>query len=240
MAAPANPRVWVIGTTRIEGPLRVPPRLAGGNSEWHVKATDTLVEDSITKVFSSVGKAQTFIDEITSGAAPVDPLAGGPDAPAKSIGAAAKVPSPVGATPATLTHRNARMTAPAGGKRDANVSPFNLKAVAEALIGEEMDPFVEVAKALKKRYWVIDGDGKAVIDPTTGEPAWRYEIGITDRAKILIELGQYIAPKLKAVEVKVEDKRTLSEEQLNDRIGAFLARANAGREHIEPTKDAGQ
>lgn len=243
MTAAIVARRWIVGDVVIEGPLRVPPRLAGHPDEWHVTATDRVIEDTQIKVFTTAGKAQRFIDELTSGKPPVDPLADDPLGPAKTNLLNERAPASTAPTPATLTNRNARMTAAPGEKKIAEASPFNLKAVAEALIGEELDPFVEVSKALKLRRYVRDDKGQHVIDPTTNEPIWTYELDPSTRAKILIELGQYIAPKLKAVEVKVEDKRTLTEDQLNQRITAFLERAAAvpgEAKHIEPPKDAGQ
>lgn len=240
MPEKVEPRTWKVGTLTVIGPLRMPPRsgLGGtGAPQWQVMAHDTAIEETAEKVFSSATKAQRFIDSLVDGHPPEDPLANEPTRHGLSM---VLTTTP---TPPRFDGRHTRIDRKAGetvAEHGAH-APFNLKAVAEALTGEGCDPFVEVARAVQERRPVMKGDGTPLIDPKTGEPVMVYVIGPTDRAKILIELGQYVSPKLKAVEVKVEDKRELTAEQLNDRIAAILGRkAEQDSKTIEPEKDAGQ
>jgi hypothetical protein len=128
----------------------------------------------------------------------------------------------------------------AGQPKDAATAPFNLKAVTEALTDAGLDPFVELARALQETVTVLQADGSPRLGPD-GQPIRRLVMGARDRASVLIELAQYYTPKLKAVEVKVEDKRQLTEEQLNERIAAILERGEKTSAHATiVTPGAGQ
>lgn len=222
-------RTWIVGPLRVVGPTKS-TRIDGRGAKWTVMAVDTVVEDVAEKVFDSAVKAQAFIDELVGGAAPVDPMSeAAPELSegVKKRGPASVRPTVTTATPATLNRSHTRY--PAGvssGPKDPDAAPFNLMSVADALTQEGLDPFVEVAKVLKERAPVMR-DGKQAVDPETGELLTYAVIGPVDRAKILVELGQYVQPKLKAVEVKVEDRTQLTEEQLNARIAKIMA-ASAG------------
>lgn len=229
---PIVERTWIVGPLRVIGPTKQ-TSLGGPAVRWVVTASDDIAEILAEKVFSSAAKAQRFIDELVCGAPPIDPLA--EVAPAisgacsdrgsqgqKTLGDIAMP------TPPTLDGRHTRWEAGDGGPgakgtKDPNAAPFNLMSVRDALISEGLDPFVEVARVLTERVPVIQ-DGKPVLD-AEGQPVTVPRIGGVDRAKILVELGQYVEPKLKAVEVKVEDKTQLSEEQLDKRIAVFMQRA---------------
>lgn len=101
---------------------------------------------------------------------------------------------------------------------------INLMAVSEALVEEGLDPAVEFARILKGRP-IFNDEGKAVIDPATGQPVRRYDIDADIRARMLSEILQYTQPKLKSVEVKMSGSLELTSEQLDQRLGALLAKA---------------
>lgn len=101
---------------------------------------------------------------------------------------------------------------------------MNLKAVSEALVEEGLDPATEFAKVLKGRP-MVDDAGNPVIDPRTGQPAREYDIDPDIRVRMLSEILQYTQPKLKAVEVKLDGRMELTAEQLDQRLGALLAKA---------------
>jgi len=233
---------WQVGPLVVVGPTRF--TTSKGNTAWRVVAVDSSIEETAEKVFSSAVKAQTFIDGLVSGAAPIDPLE-------EARGTMASADNRSGSnglheraettpTPPTLNHRHTRVD-PYTGLKDPERSPFNLKSVVEALTGEGLDPFVEVARVLKERVPVVDRNGQPVIDRETGKPVTVPKIGGVERAKLLVELGQYVSPKLKAVDVKVEDKGALTEEQLDQRIAAIYARRAAElAKTTEVTEGAGQ
>ena len=100
---------------------------------------------------------------------------------------------------------------------------INLKAVAEACIEEGLDPATEIIKALSRSVPlvrngapVMDDDGKPVMVPLVDSDT---------RLRTLNELLQYTQPKLKAVEVKLNGNLELSSEQLDQRLGALIAKA---------------
>jgi len=101
---------------------------------------------------------------------------------------------------------------------------INLTAVSEALIEEGLDPAIEFARILKGRP-IINEDGRALIDPHTGQPARRYELDADVRVRMLSEILSYTQPKLKAIEVKMSGSLELSSEQLDQRLAMLLARA---------------
>jgi hypothetical protein len=232
VAEDAVPRITLESGLAIVGPERVAPQHRGQGVRWRVMALDPVMEETAEKLFPSRVQAQGFIDQLCTGQTPADPLADDPDAPPRNATLAAKRPAAAQATPATLTKSHTRREPGTGGPgaegaKDPAKAPFNLKAVADALIEAELDPFVEIAAVIKARRPVFDREGKPVVDEATGQQVTEAVINGLDRAKILVELGQYIAPKLKAVEMKVEDKRTLSPEELDRRIAVLLGKQAA-------------
>lgn len=225
---------WRVGSLRVSGPHR---HIRGTKVSWEVLAVDEAIEDTASKIFYSKAKALAFINELVSGAPPIDPLAqDGNSRVAQHHADEQRVPAPP-----TLNGRHTRARPVDGEPKDAATAPFNLRAVKEVLEDEQMDPFVEIARALTEEVPVLQADGTPRLDPVYGKPLMRRVIGARDRASILIELAQYYTPKLKAVEMKVEDKRELTEEQLNDRIATLLERADKAREHATiVTPGAGQ
>lgn len=78
---------------------------------------------------------------------------------------------------------------------------FALRAVADVLESAGLDPTVEIVRVLQARRPVYRRDGSPAIDPETGEQATEPVLDPEVTAKTLLELQQYVKPKLKAVEV---------------------------------------
>jgi hypothetical protein len=101
---------------------------------------------------------------------------------------------------------------------------INLKAVAEALIDEGLDPATEIARVLRGRP-MLDDDGNPVIDPVTGHELMEHMIDAETRLRTLNSLLEFTQPKLKAVEVKMSGSLELTGEQLDQRLQMLLAKA---------------
>ena len=101
---------------------------------------------------------------------------------------------------------------------------INLRAVAEACVEEGLDPAVEIVKALKRRIPKVMSNGMPVLDEN-GEPVYVDAVDQDTKLRTLNELLQYMQPKLKAVEVKLNGNLELSSEQLDQRLGALIAKA---------------
>lgn len=101
---------------------------------------------------------------------------------------------------------------------------INLKAVAEALADEGLDPAVEIPRVLRARRAVVDRQGNQVFGPD-GKPLMEDVVDADTKLRTYTELLGYLQPKLKAVEVKMSGSLELSEEQLNQRLSALLAKA---------------
>lgn len=102
---------------------------------------------------------------------------------------------------------------------------INLKAVADALIDEGLDPATELTRILKGEL-MYDDAGNPVLHPITGEHQRTYLIDSDTRVRTLNEMLQYTQPKLKAVEVKVSGSLELTNEQLDMRLESLLAKAS--------------
>ncbi len=195
------------GYLEIEAPVQCGAR-------WHVKGTDTALGQSTEKVFATRARAQGWIDELLRGR----PLAAPPMAPTaagvtRGVGAATGVEAPI-----TAGHQGGRADR---GKPHASI---NLRSVAETLDRYGLDPFEEVAKIMTAEEAVTGSDGQPVIDPVTGAPLMRPVLDHALRAKVALELGQYVKPKLKSIEMKVEDARQLSEAQIDAKLAQLLAK----------------
>ena len=109
-----------------------------------------------------------------------------------------------------------------GGLRtvaNKNASGFNLRGVAEVLAEAGLNPTEELVRVLTERRVITDRNGNAVVGPD-GQPMTEPIIDHVLRTKVLMELQQFVAPKLKAVEVTVREPE-LSEEQIDQRIAAL-------------------
>lgn len=137
--------------------------------------------------------------------------------------------------------REQRITNPgpgAKGKRTvANAKPsgFNLKGVMEVLAEHGLDPTAEIAAILMARKPVTKRDGTPVYDPETLQPLTEPALDIDLRAKVLLELQQYVHPKLKSIEHTVKPSE-LTETQVEARLAALLERATPAAPAAPPTK----
>jgi hypothetical protein len=107
----------------------------------------------------------------------------------------------------------------ADGRAKLKREGLNLRKVAEVLSSYDLDPIETIADALVP---------VTVIDPDTGAEVLEHRLSVEQRTQIAIELLQYIHPKLKAVEMKIDGTLAgMSQEQLDDRLKLLLARAAA-------------
>jgi uncharacterized protein with von Willebrand factor type A (vWA) domain len=178
-----------------------------------VRAVDTLLEDSFDKDFSSEQKGLDFITDIVLGESRKNPLT-------RTVNPGQLV-TELAQSPAQLTKSHTRGKQ-AGGK-DPDAAPFNLRPVAEVLAQYGLDPFAEIAKVLMDEVPILKRDGTPELDDD-GKPRMRVQVAGVDRAKVLTELAQYVTPKLKAVEMKVEDRRKWTDEELDERIAGLMAK----------------
>ena len=83
----------------------------------------------------------------------------------------------------------------------------------------------ELARVLTGHRKVLDRSGNPVLD-SEGQPITEPILGDEMRTKVLLELQQYVHPKLKAVEMTVK-KAELTDEQVEARLQQLLAKAAA-------------
>lgn len=107
-----------------------------------------------------------------------------------------------------------------GGKaqfdpRGRNSGKPNLVDVGEVLAGYGLDPIAEIAGILVPRD-VVGEDGEV--------QGHEYQLPAGERVKALLELTQYVRPKLKAIEVTKKGDE-LTEKQVDDRLAALLSKA---------------
>lgn len=138
-----------------------------------------------------------------------------------------------GAPPRLATAEDLEAAGPRTGrshatKKSAITSPsphrINLKAVAEALVEEGLDPTVEMIRIMKAQKPVTNIQGKPILDKD-GKPQMVDVLDPDTKLRMLNELLQYTQPKLKSVEMKVSGALELTSEQLDDRLGALLRKA---------------
>lgn len=197
-----------VGGLQLIGPVLLAP------GRWAVHLEDPTLETRETKTFSSQGRAQGFIDELVKGTRGEDPLK--PELP-PSMNAQAHEVASTAATPPQLNRTRAKKD-PLTGER----TRFNIEAVRDTLERYGLDPFAEIAKVCLEQKPLLDKQGNAVLGPDN-KPLMVDSVSGLQRAQIMVELGQYVAPKLKAVEHKVEDPNKLTEEQVDERIADRLA-----------------
>lgn len=99
--------------------------------------------------------------------------------------------------------------------RGRHTDGINLKEVSEVLAGYGLDPIAEIAGIL------VPHD---VVDADTGVESKGYQLDAKERVKALLELTQYVRPKLKAVEVTTKSG-DLTDKQVDDRLKILLAKA---------------
>lgn len=207
-APPSAPR-RTFGDLTVIGPWHA------ASGRWRLQAQDDLTGETVEKTFPTPERAETWLAELTSGHQAVDPMV---EAAPRDDRRSAFEP----AQAATLNGHHTRHSVP-GQKRDQVAAPFNLRAVAEVLVDYELDPIAEIAKVLMERKPLMR-NGVPVIDPETQKPVMVEQVTGLERGKLLVELAQYVRPKLKAVEMKVETKDDLTDEKLAERIGKLMSK----------------
>lgn len=207
------------------GPLLVIGPWQSAPGRWRVEAVDEVLEERATKEFDSKGKAQVFLAALVSGQDAADPLSNADAAVKHGKRSNDANQSAFGqlAQSSQLDKKHTRTDTRDGAARDPESAPFNLRAVREVLTEYELDPFAELAKVLMRQEPLVSRAGSPVLDDE-GKPVMVDRITGVERAKVLVELAQYVSPKLKAVEMKVEDNRTMTDEQLAQRINALMGK----------------
>jgi hypothetical protein len=199
MAHQIKPTTWRVGSLTFHGPVQVEP------GRWCVTCDDDLTGEHVAK-HGTLREMQTLL-EIATGGKPRDELAQQYNG------------QTITGRQSTDTHGNvlnARAAMHASGQqiskpgRPGARDKFNLRAVADVLADYELDPIAEIAKVLKEKV------AKGGVET--------YAVRGVDRAKVLTELAQYVRPKLKAVEMKVEDNRSLTDDQIDQRLAALLTK----------------
>lgn len=105
-------------------------------------------------------------------------------------------------------------------------APINLMKVGEALAAEGLDPSLEIVQMLKRERPMTDRSGNQIFDHD-GQPVMEPVIPDDARLKTLVSLLEYCQPKLKATEVKLSGSVDLTSEQLDSRLSALMAKAEA-------------
>lgn len=99
---------------------------------------------------------------------------------------------------------------------------ITLQQLAEAFRDSGLDPALELVRLLKAERPAI-ANGKVLVDDA-GAPKMVHLLEPETRARLLLQLLEFTQPKLKAVEVKVSGTLEMSDEQLNSRLQALLAK----------------
>lgn len=87
-----------------------------------------------------------------------------------------------------------------GARKSKKPMRINLRAVAEVLADEGMDPAYEMVRIMKEQIPLRDRNGMMVLDEN-GEPVMVDRIEPEVKLRMLNEMLQYTQPKLKAIEV---------------------------------------
>jgi len=113
-------------------------------------------------------------------------------------------------------------------------TPIKLSAVKKVLESYGLDPSVELVNILQKRERVPQTDDKGrVLRDEDGRVVYRKDengddllmpvIPMATRVEILKDFQDRVSPKLKAVEVRINDDRNLTPEQVEARIVQLMA-----------------
>jgi hypothetical protein len=178
---------------------------------WIVAVEDVLGE-RVEKVFSSKSRALDFYTELWLGMSRTEAeQRANPDLPQRQTevqGARGNLQWHEAVAPTVQATHQAKTK-----KREG----LNLRKVAEVLSSYGLDPIETIAEALVP---------VAVVDSTTGVTYEEHRLSLEERARIALELVQYVHPKLKAVEMKIDGTLAgMSQEQLDNRLQLLLARA---------------
>lgn len=106
---------------------------------------------------------------------------------------------------------------------------FRVKAVREVLESYGLDPTAELVKVLQARK-PIYRNGQQVIDDATGEAITEPVLDAKTSASVLIDMQQYVTPKLKAIETRIIDERPKTVDEIDGEIARLLAKRDAQAE----------
>lgn len=118
----------------------------------------------------------------------------------------------------------------AGGESGASrraKGKINIRSVREVLEEAGLDPTVELVAIIQATVPETDAKGNVIVDALTGETIEKHVLPQAMRASLTADLIQYVQPKLKAVEMKVEDKTPPTDEQLDARIKHLMRKPGA-------------
>jgi hypothetical protein len=188
------------------------PRRAGGL--WHITCTDPVLGDSVTKSFSSFALAMTARDNFVTGLSTHERVS-------RELGGKAGEH----AAPGTfeILEKPAKRSTQAGSKRGKRY--FDLNSVADVLLDHGLDPSVELARILKPEQ-KRDNVGQPLYGPD-GKPVMIDQLAAPERARVLLELQQYVHPKLKAIEITQKTVEPTPEE-VRAEIQRLVDKAKAG------------
>lgn len=180
----------------------------GRDGLYHVTVTDTEANQTVEKTFTSLARANDWITDQMTGVKPHLTAARArltgcsvldDDEPSIAEGLAAA---------AAARRPDTSLEGPSGvevSKRATGDAKrrggFALRAVRDVLEEHGLDPTVEIVRVLKLRRPLYRKDGSPMLNPETGEHLTESVLDAETQAKTLLELQQYVTPKLKAVEV---------------------------------------
>lgn len=176
------------------------PALEGGM--WVVTAEDHVLGVMERKKFRTKAQALDFHAAVLLGKAKEDPLVQKKHS-SNSVDMAAQATD--------LAQSGKAMFDPRG----RNSGKPNLEDVGVVLASYGLDPIAEIAGILVPRD-VVGEDGEV--------QGHEYQLPAGERVKALLELTQYVRPKLKAIEVTKKGDE-LTEKQVDDRLAALLDKA---------------
>ena len=170
------------------------------NGRWVVRAEDTVLGVTETRDFETHRRAQDFHTLLLQAKNEKLEQAGDEQHRKTSVDAGRPL------TDLAVTQMD--------GRSRSRTGKMAMRTVAETLAGYGLDPAVEISGILMPRM---------EIDPD-GVERQKYALDDRERAKALLELMQYVHPKLKAVEItKLPDEMT--EEQVDRKLEALFAKA---------------
>lgn len=182
---------------------------------WVVAIEDVLGE-RVEKKFASKSRALDFYTEVWLGISRTEAaMQADPDLPQRQTevqGARGNLQWTEAIAPTVQADGRAVMR---------NRKAINLRKVAEVLESYGLDPTETIADALVP---------VVTVDPDTGVQMDEHRLSTEQRAHIALELMQYLHPKLKAVEMKIDGTLAgMTQEQLDNRLQLLLARAAKGK-----------
>ena len=105
---------------------------------------------------------------------------------------------------------------------------IRLQTVANAVALHGLDPSVEIPRILSAMVPVLDNDGNARLHPETGEEITRPAIDDDTKLRTYLALLEYLQPKLRSTDVKISGSLELTNEQLDLRLKALMAKTQPG------------